>query len=86
MCAYRKAILTIGMQLYVMSLRTIWSISFPFGVIKCQSGIDFYFTSEHAIYLQFMNKISVPSPVFAEKRNDESETLQSIHARMSTRG
>ena len=33
-----------------------------------------------------MNKISVPSPVFQEKHNDESETLQSVHARMSTRG
>ena len=31
LCAYRKAILTIGMQLHAMSLRTIWSISFPFG-------------------------------------------------------
>ena len=31
MCAYRKAILTIGMQLHAMSLHTIWSISFPFG-------------------------------------------------------
>ena len=27
MCAYQKAILTIGMQLHAMSLRTIWSIS-----------------------------------------------------------
>ena len=33
---------------------------------KCQSGIDFIFTSERAIYSSFM-KISVPSPVFAEK-------------------
>ena len=30
---------------------------------KCQSGIDFIFTSERAIYSSFM-KISVPSPVF----------------------
>ena len=53
---------------------------------KCQSGIDFIFTSKRAIYSSFM-KISVPSPVFfEEKRNGESETLQSIHARMSTRG
>ena len=29
---------------------------------KCQSGIDFIFTSESAIYSSFM-KISVPSPV-----------------------
>ena len=43
MCAYRKVILTIGMQLHAVSLRTIWSISFPFGFInKYQSGIDFF--------------------------------------------
>ena len=30
---------------------------------KCQSGFDFIFTSERAIYSSFM-KISVPSPVF----------------------
>ena len=33
---------------------------------KCQSGIDFIFTSERAIYSSFM-KISVPSPVFRGK-------------------
>ena len=33
---------------------------------KCQSGIDFIFTSEHAIYSSFM-KISVTSPVFRGK-------------------
>ena len=33
---------------------------------KCQSGIDFTFTSERAIYSSFM-KISVPSPVFRRK-------------------
>ena len=33
---------------------------------KCQSGIDFNFTSERAIYSSFM-KISVPSPVFHGK-------------------
>ena len=31
MCAYQQAILTIGMQLHAMSLRTIRSILFPFG-------------------------------------------------------
>ena len=31
MRAYRKAILTIGMQLHAMSLRTIWSNYFHFG-------------------------------------------------------
>ena len=50
---------------------------------KCQSGIDFIFTSERTIYYSFM-KILVPSPVFAEKTPVESETLQSIHTRMST--
>ena len=33
---------------------------------KCQSRIDFIFTSERAIYSSFM-KISVPSPVFRGK-------------------
>ena len=60
------------MQSHAMSLRTIWSML----INKCQSGIDFIFTSERAIYSSFM-KISVPSPVFfAEKHLDESETLQ----------
>ena len=31
MCANRKAIQTIGMQLHAMSLRTIWSIHFHLG-------------------------------------------------------
>ena len=34
---------------------------------KCQSGIDFIFTSERAIYSSFM-KISVPSPVFTKMK------------------
>ena len=42
---------------------------------KCQSGIDFIFTSERAIYSSFM-KISVPSPVFHGKTLDESETAK----------
>ena len=33
---------------------------------KCQSGVDFIFTSWRAIYSSFM-KISVPSPVFRKK-------------------
>ena len=33
---------------------------------RCQSGIDFIFTSECAIYSSFM-KISLPSPVFHRK-------------------
>ena len=33
-----------------------------------------------------MNKISVKSPVFAEKHYDEIETLQSVHTRLSTMG
>ena len=53
---------------------------------KCQSGIDFIFTSERAIYSSFM-KIFVPSPVFrVKKHQDESETLQSIHARNVNKG
>ena len=67
MCAYRKAILTIGMQLHAMSLRTILVHFVSIQLInKCQSGIDFIFTSERAIYSTFM-KISVPSQVFRGK-------------------
>ena len=65
MCAYRKAILTIGMQLHAMSLRIIWSVSIRL-INKCQSGFDFIFTSERKIYSSFM-KISVPSPVIRGK-------------------
>ena len=46
-----------------------------------------FLTSERTIYSSFM-KISVPSPVFRGKtlrKKVESETLQSLHARMSTR-
>ena len=49
MCAYRKAILTIGMQLHAMSLRTIWSISVPFCFITNASRVLIFFTSERAI-------------------------------------
>ena len=67
MCAYRKAILRIGMQLHAMSLRTIWSISFPFGFINnYQSGIDFFLLARQ-YNSSFINKISVPSPVFCGK-------------------
>ena len=58
MCAYWKAILTIGMQLHALSLRTIWSISFPL----------------------------CPVQYFVEKHYNESETLQSVHTQISTRG
>ena len=54
---------------------------------KCQFGIDFFFTiSERAISLQFMIKYRCLVQYFAEKHYDESETLQSVHALMSTRG
>ena len=63
MCAYRKAILTIGMQFHCV----------PFGPFRFHSankqmavGIDFIFSIERAIYSSFM-KISVPSPVFRGK-------------------
>ena len=69
MCAYRKAILTIGMQLHEMSIvnayHSVHFVSIRL-INKYQSGIDFIFTSERAIYSSFM-KISVPSPVFRGK-------------------
>ena len=69
----------------VIAYHLVHFVSIRLIINKCQSGIDFIFTSERAIYSSFM-KISVPSPVFAEKHLDESETLQSLHAQMSTRG
>ena len=38
-------------------------------IYKCQSVIEFIFTSESAIYSSFM-KISVPSPVFLQKNTN----------------
>ena len=49
MCAYRKAILTIGMQLHAMSFRTIWSIRFGLGLLQNASRVLIFFTIEHAI-------------------------------------
>ena len=55
---------------------------------KYQSGIDFIFTRERAIYpvLQIYENIGAQSSISRKNTKDESETLQSIHARMSTRG
>ena len=55
-------------------------------VIKFQLGIDFFLLAS-AQYNSFLS-IKYPCLVqyFGEKQYDESETLQSVHARMSTRG
>ena len=45
---------------------------------KCQSGIDFIFTSERAIYSSFM-KISVPSPVFRGKNTKMKVKLCKVY-------
>ena len=47
---------------------SIWVIN------KCQSGIDFFLPASAQYNSSFM-KISVPSPLFAEKHYDESETF-----------
>ena len=88
MCAYRKAILMIGMQLHAMSLLTIWSISFPFGEKTNASRVLIFFFYKRArnITLFMCIKYRCPVQYFAVKQYDESETLQSVHARMSTRG
>ena len=54
---------------------------------KCQSGIDFIFTSKRNI-LQFYDNIGAQSSI-SWKNTDERESLQSIHARImrwSTKG
>ena len=48
MCAYRKAILTNGMQLHAMSLRTFGPFHFHLGNKQKPVSIDF-FTSKRAI-------------------------------------
>ena len=55
---------------------------------KCQLGIDFIFTSERRArnILRFYENIGAQSSISRKKHYDESETLQSIHDRMSTRG
>ena len=86
MCAYRKAILTISMQLHAMSMRTIWSISFSIRLInKYQLGIDLIFTSKRNI-LQFYENIGAQYSISGKNTKDESEILQSIHTQMPTRG
>ena len=67
MCAYQKAILTIGMQLHTMSLRTIRSISFPLGNKQMPVGYWFFLLASAQYNSSFMNKISMPSPVFRGK-------------------
>ena len=58
------------MQSHVMSLRTIWSISFLFwGINKCQPCIDFILIASAQYNSSFMNKILVPSPVFRGNDN-----------------
>ena len=55
---------------------SIWVIN------KCQSGVDFFLLATQ-YNSSFMNKISVPSPVFAEKYNDESETAKCTGANVN---
>ena len=82
MCAYLKAILTIGMQLHAMSLHTIlvhfvsiWLIN------KCQSGIDFIFTSARAQYTPLLWKYLCPVKF---SRKNKVKVMKGKHARMST--
>ena len=49
----------------VIAYHLVHFVSFRL-INRCQSSIDFIFTSERAIYFSFM-KISVPSPVFRGK-------------------
>ena len=53
---------------------------------KCQSGIDFFLLASAQYHSSLWIKYRCPFQYFAEKHYDESETLQSVHTRMSTRG
>ena len=53
MHAYWKEIPSIGMQLHVMSLRTIWSFFSIWVIHKCQSGICFL-TSVRTVKFQLI--------------------------------
>ena len=64
---------------HLVNFVSIWVIN------KCQSGIDFLLSSAQ-YNSSFMNKYQCPVQYFAEKHYDESKTLQSVHAQMSTRG
>ena len=59
---------------------SIWVIN------KCQSGIDFFLLAGAQYNSSLWIKYRCPVQYFAEKHYDESETLQSVHAGMSTRG
>ena len=70
MHAYQKAILLSGMQLHAMSLRTIWFISFPFGLYINASRVLIFLQgarSQNKHNFSFMNKISMTSKVFSGK-------------------
>ena len=62
---------------HLVHLVSIWVIN------KCQSGIDFFILASEQ-YISFCKKFWCPVQYFAEKHSDESETLQSVHAQMST--
>ena len=59
---------------------SVWVIN------KCQSGIDFFLLASAQYNTSLRIKYRCPVQYFAEKHHDESETLQSVHARISTRG
>ena len=81
MCAYRKAIPSIGMQLRAMSLRTIRSISFPFVLYTNASRVLIFFLLASAQYnSNFMNKYRQQSSILAENQTLQNgcEQLMSI--------
>ena len=53
---------------------------------KWQSSIDFFLLASTQYHSSLWIKYRCPVQYFAEKHNDESETLQSVHTWMSTRG
>ena len=78
MCAYRKAIPLIGMQLHAMSLRTIRSISFPFVYYTNASPVLIFFLLASAQYnSNFMNKYRHQSSILAETLQNGYDQLMS---------
>ena len=76
----RYAITCDVIAFHLVHFISIWVIN------KRQSGIDFFLLGS-VQYNSFLRiKYRCPVQYFAEKHKDESETLQSVHARMSTRG
>ena len=76
---YRYAITCDVIAYHLVHFVYIWVINKP------QPGIDFFLLASAQYNSFLLIKYQCPVQYFAEKHYDESETLQSVLARMSTR-